>query len=392
MRPSCPCDVASFTGKPWRRTANRHRINHPIVLNISRSDFDDAQQASDATDVKTTCLINSHNYARFVIDAVDSAVMQERPFDEILVVDDGSTDCSVELLRQTYRGSSTVRLIAKPQAGQLSCFHRGVAEATGEVLFFLDADDCYHPELVATALPLYQHDPRLDFLAVGHEMFGDAMVPGDRSAPMARTRQFGCSVLAAIHYQHWIGAPTSCLSMRANLAKRILPYPVESDWMTRADDVLVFGSSLAGGCKRFLPVPLVNYRIHGTNLHAGRTLDSVDKMRYSLKVNRMIQWYIEQFGYNPERLAHQLGREFMTWQQPTFRETLSYLRMASRVGLPAHVRLEQAVVILHHYLRQRRWTPETEEGAVGVGLSEQPAIVSPSGGDGLESVDSRRAA
>ena len=309
--------------------------------------------------MKTTCLVNSHNYARYVGEAVDSALHQSRPFDEILVVDDGSTDGSADLLRRRYAGESTIRLIVKPQGGQLSCFHRGISEASGDVVFFLDADDCYQSQLLADTVPLYSQHPPVDFVAVGHQRFGQSIAvgsTGDRSpsTPPGATRQWGCSVLATIFGQHWIGAPTSCLSMRTELARSILPYPHEKEWITRADDVLVFGTSIAGGCKMHLSTPLVRYRIHGNNQHANRTFDRVQRMRYCLRVNRLIQWYVEHFGYHPEQLAYHLGREFRTWQRPTFREARNYWQMGARAGVPARTRLEQAAVILAHYLNERR--------------------------------------
>src|SRR5262245_40334734 len=113
--------------------------------------------------LRTSCLINNYNYAQYVTEAVDSALAQTCPFDEIIVVDDGSTDGSVELLKCRYGDESRVHIIYKPNEGQLSAFNTGFLAATGDIAFFLDADDIYEPSYVETVLRLYAKRPELDF-------------------------------------------------------------------------------------------------------------------------------------------------------------------------------------------------------------------------------------
>lgn len=52
--------------------------------------------------MKTTCLVNSFNYSNFVVEAVESVLKQSVSFDEIIVVDDGSTDNSVQVLKENF--------------------------------------------------------------------------------------------------------------------------------------------------------------------------------------------------------------------------------------------------------------------------------------------------
>ena len=98
-------------------------------------------QAPERT--KTTCLISNYNYRRYIADAVDSALAQTAPLDEIIIVDDGSTDDSQELVRRQYGHHSSVKLVVKKNQGQLSCFNEGFRRSTGDIIFFLDADDVY---------------------------------------------------------------------------------------------------------------------------------------------------------------------------------------------------------------------------------------------------------
>src|ERR1051326_244045 len=112
----------------------------------------------------TTCLVNNYNYARYLPEAVEGALAQTRPLDEIIVVDDGSTDDSLAELRSRYARNAKVQIVAKSNEGQLSCFNEGFARARGDIVFFLDADDVYESNYVADALATYERNPGIDFV------------------------------------------------------------------------------------------------------------------------------------------------------------------------------------------------------------------------------------
>jgi len=97
-----------------------------------------------------------HNGARYLAEALDS-VLGEPEVTEVIVVDDGSTDATAEILA-TYQGR--VRVIHQAQAGQPAALNRGVAAATGALLSFQDADDIWSPGRTATlsAALTAQHD------------------------------------------------------------------------------------------------------------------------------------------------------------------------------------------------------------------------------------------
>ncbi|TWT72517.1 glycosyltransferase family 2 protein [Crateriforma conspicua] len=310
--------------------------------------------------MRASCLINSHNYVRYVGQAVRSALEQTIPFHEIIVVDDGSTDGSLEALRREFAGQGTVEILGKRQAGQLSCFHHGCPLITGDVVFFLDADDIYDPDLVDRCGAIYRQRPDVNFLSVGFREIGNVRNVKRRMKP---TRDRGLSALASVFNRSWIGNPTSCLSMKTDLLRKILPYPHEDDWVTRADDVLVFGASLAGGHKYHLDMPLVNYRIHDQNHHARKRFDAAQKLAHALKLNRLMAHYIDRMGYDVPSLGYLLPREFRTIEKPTLRELVSYAKMSSRARVPLHVRLEQYLLMAIHYAQQVR-TPKTDPDAV----------------------------
>ena len=100
-------------------------------------------------------VIPAFNAERFVRDAVESVLAQTHPSVECIVVDDGSLDSTAEVVRGYGSG---VRLIQQENLGVAAARNRGAAEANGELLAFLDADDLWVSTLLERQLPLRQDD------------------------------------------------------------------------------------------------------------------------------------------------------------------------------------------------------------------------------------------
>lgn len=280
--------------------------------------------------MRTGCLINHYNYGRFVGEALEGALGQTRPLDEVVLVDDGSSDGSRDVVIGLARHEPRLKLLLQANAGQLSCFNAAFAASSADVLFFLDADDVWEPDYVAAALDVFTRRPEIDFVACQHARLG----PDGGVAPRAAgDRDLGYSVLRTLALRRWVGAPTSCLSIRRSLLERFLPLPLEPDWRTRADDCLVYGASIAGGRKYFLGRPLVRYRIHGANAYQGLGPDARVDYRRRLAVNRLLAHLVAQMGYGPGLDDH-AHREFRTIERPTRREFRDYRRIAWRSGRP----------------------------------------------------------
>jgi glycosyltransferase involved in cell wall biosynthesis len=90
-------------------------------------------------------LINNYNYGHFLTEAIDSALNQTYPNIEVIVVDDGSTDDSYDVIK-SYQDK--IIPIFKENGGQASAFNTGFAASRGEIICFLDSDDLFLPEKV----------------------------------------------------------------------------------------------------------------------------------------------------------------------------------------------------------------------------------------------------
>ena len=265
---------------------------------------------------KASCLINHYNYGAYIERAIDSALGQQIPFDEIIIVDDGSTDGSLEVVERVVARHPQLRLITQPNAGQLSCFNRAYRASTGDLLFFLDADDVYEEHYTREVFRAYS-ESAADFVFCGYRTFGNSQTV---VLPWPEDIDFGYSVIYTLECKRWLGTPTSCLSMRRSVADKILPLPLEEDWRTRADDCLVFGASLVGARKHYLAQPLVRYRVHDRNAYFGKPYHRERDFLRKLAINRLFGHVLRRMGYDRERLAALAHREFRTLPHPSFKE------------------------------------------------------------------------
>lgn len=250
----------------------------------------------------TCCLINNYNYGRYVREAVDSALAQTLSFDEIVVVDDGSTDGSQELLLGVYGDDPRVRIVLKPNGGQLSAFQAGLVHSKSDVVFFLDADDrflpsrlertlevfCLHPACEAVFVPVLLFGGRS---GIGHmrDAVGQCVNCFDTPEPYSLFGGSGFTVELSEYCRNlsetdWVGSPTSGLAVKRRILQTFLPLPpeLEQDWRVRADDCVVHGLSLANACRIYLHSPLVEYRVHGGNLFFGRPEEDPQSRRRKL--------------------------------------------------------------------------------------------------------------
>ncbi len=98
--------------------------------------------------------------------------------------------------------------------------------------------------------------------------------------------------------------------MHKSMLDRFLPIALEPDWRTRADDCLIYGSSIAGAHKYYLATPLVRYRLHEGNHWYGKVPSEHDAMMRRYRKNRLIGFLASHMGYDRSALIDHAVREF----------------------------------------------------------------------------------
>jgi glycosyltransferase involved in cell wall biosynthesis len=211
---------------------------------------------------RVTVLIDTYNYGRFIEEAIDSVLAQDFPMDQvqILVVDDGSTD---DTRQRVAKYLSQLRYLYKPNGGQASAFNFGLAQATGEYIVLLDADDFWLPAKLRRVVEEFDAHPEVGMLY-------DRVLKFDMAAGTREPEDFvnlsgylPDQPEALFRYEPHA---TSFVSYRKKLIDQLLPVP--EGLTIQADGhfalILPFIAHIRG-----IPECLGVYRIHGSNLFYG---------------------------------------------------------------------------------------------------------------------------
>ncbi len=295
-------------------------------------------------------IVTCYNYRDFVVEAVDSALAQTRPPKQIVVVDDGSKDGSQDVLRERYGDDPRVTLLFCENGGQLVAFQRGLAATDADVVCFLDADDRWEPAHLEKIGALYDARSDVDFV------FNDIVLFGNETRTIAfadRALDLGYTAIATWALTYWYGAPTSALSLRRVLAERCLTLSPQAmaTWRLSADNCLVYGASLLGGRKYFLPTATVGYRIHGKNGWWSQR-GPVETYRNRLRSRGLIGEYARTAGID-ETCLELAKLEYKTKPAPDWAETKRYARLCMRGDAPLWKRVERALSVLGGRKRAR---------------------------------------
>ncbi|HZY20176.1 MAG TPA: glycosyltransferase family 2 protein [Ramlibacter sp.] len=172
--------------------------------------------------MKISVVIPLYNKVRYVSSAVRSVLAQTLPPHEVIVIDDGSSDGSAEAVEAL--ADRRVRVVRQANAGVSVARNRGIAEATGDWIAFLDADDWYHPEMLGALSHAHQACPEAAMLGAGFRKVPHRF--GADPEPWPVTEGFYEVELVEDLRQRWFkNSPfcTSSVAIRADLLRGIQP-------------------------------------------------------------------------------------------------------------------------------------------------------------------------
>ena len=123
---------------------------------------------AEVLELELVVVIPTYNYGKYVSAAVESVLVQSREPDAIVVVDDGSTD---DTAQDVAEFGDRVRYIRQENAGVSAARNRGVAESTGELIAFMDADDTWEPTKLERQAEIFERDPEVGLVHCGMREF-----------------------------------------------------------------------------------------------------------------------------------------------------------------------------------------------------------------------------
>jgi len=226
-------------------------------------------------------IINNYNYDRFLDEAIASALSQTYLQTKVIVVDDGSTDRSREIIA-SY--GDRIIPVFKENGGQASAFNAGFSASQGEIIIFLDSDDVLLPNIVQQVVEAFQQS---DIVKVQYQLQvidGDSkktekIIPESRYMPSGNMRSH------IIKFHSYGCPPTSGNAFSAAALRRIFPMP-ETEYRIVADEYINNLVPLLGNIVSLHQVGAL-YRMHGDNNFCKpiQGMEEPERLRRNLQVN-----------------------------------------------------------------------------------------------------------
>lgn len=212
-------------------------------------------------DLKVCVIVTCYNCTTFIGQAIDSVLRQSLAPYEIIVVDDGSTDRSADIVADYAARYSCITLIRKKNGGHSSAVNAGFAASTSDVVTFLDQDDLFYPNKIEILAQEWAKHPRAQLIyhrlqTIDREglrkgwPWPKTVVQGDVSEKLYSTAGW------------WPLPTTSGLSFARHYLERVLPMPEGKK--IYPDTYLAAPAAFTGEVVG-LPQCLGAYRVHENN-------------------------------------------------------------------------------------------------------------------------------
>lgn len=219
--------------------------------------------------LRVSVVIPTYNLANYLPQALQSVFDQSLSPFEVIVVDDGSTDNSAELVR-TF--DSRLRYFRQDHKGVSAARNLGLEVAEGEVIAWLDADDLWEPEFLATVIPLLEADGGVDGVYTGFVHIDEAgntlPQPGQKVVPPPEL--FGALIENCFVLTPTIVVRSRCFEQVGYFDPELEICEDYDMWLRLAETCTIVG----------LPYPLVKIRVHPSN--TTRNTDNFCRFRLTL--------------------------------------------------------------------------------------------------------------
>ncbi len=219
--------------------------------------------ASEGRPADVSVVIPVYNHESFVVEAIQSVLVQTSQPREIICIDDGSTDGSAGRVEHLARRQASLRFWSRPNQGAARTLNEGIQAATSRYIAILNSDDLYHPTRLARCLAVLEADPNVAVVASEICFLdGEGRSIANPWYDNARNfyREVGDLGLALVNGNFLM--TTSNVVARRSLFEEVGGF----DELRYAHDLDFFLRLVVHGRKvTVLGQPLLAYRFHGSN-------------------------------------------------------------------------------------------------------------------------------
>jgi hypothetical protein len=252
---------------------------------------------------KASILIDNYNYGAYLGDAIESALAQNYDNFEVVVVDDGSTDDSRDVIRKYEKH---IKSVSKSNGGQASAFNTAMKNSDSDLVFFLDSDDISDPDRLRKVAEQFEADREAQWVfhqlrrvsKDGHTLIETEPVPEIRRFDL-RNKSYKFPALS-----------TSGLSFRRSFASRLFPLP-EAPGNLISDNYMKFAAVLlAPGI--YMGEAFGSLRIHGLN-DASMGVPLPYKLHHDMLIALEMYRRLPELMHFTHRLATGTAASAQTW-------------------------------------------------------------------------------
>lgn len=205
-------------------------------------------------------IIPAYNCADYLAKTVESVQNQQYLFWELIIVDDGSTDKTVEVIEKLIESDSRIRLLKQPNGRQGKARNNGIRHAKGEWIAFLDSDDIWFPEKLKYQMEeTLKENADLSFTD-GYICLSNQMDSREHRFGVQKRSYKGEEAVQEFHLQNKI--PTSSVLVKKQVLTDFGMFPEELE-IQNCEDYLLWTLLIEKGCT-FLSIQeaLFLYRVH----------------------------------------------------------------------------------------------------------------------------------
>jgi glycosyltransferase involved in cell wall biosynthesis len=217
----------------------------------------------------------TYNSEHFFLEQMRSILPQLSERDEVVIVDDGSTDATLDRIAAFKDPRIQVKQHKKNEGVNVS-YEDAVRFAKGDIIFFSDHDDIWAADKVEKMLEAFDSDPGVSIVSTGISVIdgnGDPIA----DATYSKRPQFTTGFFANLYMNRFQG---SAMAIRRTLLPHILPFPKGYSFVH--DEWIGLRNALLGGRVIHIPLPLLLYRRHGNNVTKPKSLYGKFKKRFEL--------------------------------------------------------------------------------------------------------------
>jgi glycosyltransferase involved in cell wall biosynthesis len=212
---------------------------------------------------KIACIIPSHNHARYVVEAIESVLHQSLPPDRLIIIDDGSSDESVERIRTI--SDHKIHLVEQPNQGAHAALNRGLELANeSDFIAILNSDDRYHRARFAKCVAYLERHTDIRLVCTRVRVINESGFPLDKKDGKQRSldRIWGHlrkdeNLVPSLGYGNFVKT-TSNFFFRTGAIREFRSYRYAHDYFAAL--MLALHDALG-----VIHESLLDYRIHPTN-------------------------------------------------------------------------------------------------------------------------------